>query len=136
MPVESEILGFELDSMVVETIHFSEHQDLRAYLCCNLSMVKKGPGWVYKKEYFLVIRSPEPEFRQKRFDIEGLDDFIETSLAAGGSPTLEVFLAHPSLLDELGRTDSCVHSAIVQHQLNQTVPPSSQPPSPACSSSL
>jgi len=139
MSIESLASGFETESMVIETLNFSEHQDLRAYLCCNLSLVKKGPGWVYKKEYYLVIRSPASELengRQKRFDIEGLDDFIEASLEAGGSPTLDVFLAHPSLLDKLGQTDSCVHSAIVQHQLNQTTPPSSLPPSPALITSL
>jgi len=129
MPFESEIPGFEVDPMpIIEILTFPESPRLNSkqWIAISLSPAANGIGKVLQHEYHLDVH--EDAVRWMVPIDPGMEHIIESALLNGESPTLAIFKANTGMLDRLKGTAPPLHSAIVQHQINQTVPPSPLPP--------
>lgn len=126
--------------MSVEILTFPEYPGLKASLrvADTLSPSEDGTGSVYRRDYDLhIVDETTPGLRKRAaFPIEAdVDGTVKAALENGESPTLAIFEENTAMLDDLRATDPRVHAAIVQHQINHTVPSSPLPP-PARSSSI
>lgn len=126
--------------MPVEILKFPNYPGLKATLRVSdsISPSADGTGSTHCRDYDLNIVDETTPGQRKRalFPIEGdVDGTVKAALENGESPTLAIFEENTAMLDDLRGADPRVHAAIVQHQINQTVPPSPLPP-PARPSSI
>lgn len=126
--------------MSVEILTFPEYPGLKASLrvADTLSPSEDRTGSVYRRDYDLhIVDETAPGLRKRTVFVieEDVDETVKAALENGESPTLTIFQQNTAMLDDLRGASEPVHAAIVQHQINQTVPSSPLPP-PARSSSI
>ncbi len=135
MPVKSEI-AVEAKPMTIEVLTFPDFPGLRSKLRLDVSLepASNGVGKVLQHEYHLDVRHGA-DGRWLVPVAQSMESVIESALESGASPTLSIFESDAAMLNRLSSDAPPLHSAIVQHQINQTVPPQPLPP-PARSSTL